>query len=202
VRRKNRVKVNPDPPAADQPKEIDPKLLPSIESITEEVGILSSIVVYINEPCDEEWRAKYPSNWMYWANYAIEQADNKLYEWFGIDYRSKAQVVWYSSSTTAEGLVDEAKREVGLGGADLMIAFTGQDTGVGGIVWRIGYPYALVCWQGSAYDWIVARHESGHCYGLEHCSSTCIMNPATAYTAPNSICSTHKNQCYNARYKY
>lgn len=59
----------PQPPDPDSLPEKEMKNLPSPGN--EEAFSLFAVVVYINEPCDEEWRARYGANWMYWANYAV-----------------------------------------------------------------------------------------------------------------------------------
>lgn len=197
------VMGDPTPLANESIMELDAALMPSLADITEPMGILATITVYINEPCDDEWRAKYPSDWAYWANYAVEKADDMLYTWFGIDYASVMQNVWSSSSTTASGLLDEAKNEIGLtNGADIMVAFSGVSTGYGGLGY-VGAPYCVVFAQSTSSDWKVARHETGHNYGLSHCTSNCIMNgTATMYSYADTICATHNTQWSNNKNKY
>ncbi len=189
-------------------------MLPSLEEISEEVGILASIPVYINEPCDEEFRARYPSSWMYWANYAIEVADDYLYQQFGIDYYSVAQNVWYSSSTTPEGLLAEANQEIGrTNGADIMVAFTGQKYGSVLGVGYINYGGSLIFDYGSSWNWVTVRHETGHNYGLAqwsptdgkyHCTrSYCLMYPVlSGPTGNTTLCSSHVSEWSSKRYRY
>jgi len=186
------------------PLELDKSQMLSIEEITEPLGEYA-IVVYINVPCDEEWRATYQTAWKSQANYAIEVADNKLYEWFTIDYRTANYNEWDSNDTFESlGLLNEAVWEVGLQGKDIMIAYSAQriDDGVAGRSYW-GGPYALVRKQGSGTDWKVTRHESGHNYGQSHCSGACIMNGSSSfYNYASYICSSHKTNWYGNRYWY
>jgi len=192
-----------DPEDPNGPLDLDKSQMLSIEEITEPVG-LYSILVYINEPCDEEWRSHYSSNWMYYANYAVERADNRLYEWFEIDYRSVAQNVWDSNDYihSLGDRLEEAKGEIGhTNGSDIMVAFTKQSTndGLAGVAY-VGYGWTIVKWQGSGTDWKVTQHETGHNYGLHHCSNSCLMN--SPYNYNDMICEYHKNQWYQNRYRY
>lgn len=41
-------------------------------------GVLSYITVYISSPCDQYWRNAFPNNWMYMANYAVEEGITSL----------------------------------------------------------------------------------------------------------------------------
>lgn len=190
-----------DPGDPNGPLELDKSQMLSIEEITEPVS-LSSISVYINEPCDEEWRTYYPSDWMYYANYAVELADDKLYSWFGIDFISVAQNVWYSDGNI-NSLVDrlaEARSEIGhTNGSDIMIAYTKQSADAYG-AGVIGQGWSIVRWQGSGTDWKVTRHETGHNYGLQHIGcSNCLIN--SSYT-PDVICEYHYNQWDQNKYLY
>lgn len=190
-----------DPLDPNGPLDLDKSQMLSIEEITEPIG-RDSISVYINEPCDEEWRTYYSSDWMYYANYAVELADNMLYSWFGIDFVSVAQNVW-DSDDDIDSLIDrlyEARDEIGrTNGSDIMIAYTKQSAGTAGAAF-VGQGWSIVKWQGSGTDWKVTRHETGHNYGLQHIGcSNCLMN--SSYT-PDVICEYHEDQWNDNRYKY
>jgi len=202
----------PQPPDPDSLPEKEMKNLPSPGN--EEAFSLFAVVVYINEPCDEEWRARYGANWMYWANYAVEVADDYLYQQFGIDYYSVAQNIWYSSSTTPSALLVEADQEVGrTNGADIMVAFTGQTYGSTLGVGYINYGGSLIFDYRSSWNGITVRHETGHNYGLAqwpptdgsyHCTrSTCLMCPTrSGLTGNTTLCADHRSEWFNKRLRY
>ncbi|WP_143298485.1 M12 family metallo-peptidase [Carboxydothermus islandicus] len=201
----------PQPPDPDsQPeKNMKPPILGNNEAFS-----LFSIPVYINEPCDEEWRARYGTNWMYWANYAVEVADDYLYEQFGIDFYSVAQNVWNSNNIAPGDLLDEAKIEVGLtNGADLMVAFSGQTYGNTLGIAYINKPGSLIFDTGSRWNGIIVRHETGHNYGLaqwsptdgnHHCTRpTCLMYPILYGPTENTtLCADHRSEWLNKRDRY
>ncbi len=188
----------PEPPMMSNKMDI----MTPTEMLIEPIGVrLASITVYINEPCDEEWRNDYPSTWAYRADNAIEWADNKLYDWFGIDYISVAQNQWSSSSTTDSALLQEAIDDIGkTNGADIMVAFTGQNVSGSAGLGRIGSGFSLVEDNGSTNNGIIARHETGHNYGLRHCDegTQCLMvEDRGMYTYYDQLCSTHNTQWDN-----
>lgn len=175
-------------------------------ALVEEFGI-QYVTVYLNEPCDEEWRAKYPSTWAYEANYAIETADNAMAAQFTIDLYSGMQRYWDSNDGTSSlaSLLNEAMSEWGLGGYDMMVAFTGQGTDYAGMAYVL-YPYCIVSWQGHAYDWKVAQHEVSHNYGCTHDTyqGTCKCVMRWPYTDQDNWCSDHGcwSTVYNNRNRY
>ena len=84
---------------------------PNIDFMCEPLVTRSTTIsVPVTEPCDQEWRATYPDNWMWQANRAIRDAAAPLKD-FGIQYYSVSQKYWDSSSTTSSALVQEAKDE-------------------------------------------------------------------------------------------
>lgn len=160
--------------------------------------------VAVTEPCDQYWQATYPNNWMWQAHRCVVNADTMLTNKYGIQYYSVSQKYWTSNNTTDEALVAEARREWGLrDGADLMVAFTGRDGGnTMGIVDAIGEPYALIFDNGYEYNRETVQHETGHCYGLRHCSGdNCVM---TAYGMGHidTICADHNTKWSAAKGKY
>jgi len=166
----------------------------------------ASISVPVTEPCDQSWRSKYPSNWMWQANRAVTRADDELTSRYGIYYYSVAQKEWTSNNTTTSALVQEAKNEFGLtNGAKLMIAFTGRtmSDGTMGEVLSIGGPYAVIVDSGYADNSETVQHETGHCYGLRHISgdNSCVMT-AAGMGHIGQICTTHNNQWNSNKNKY
>lgn len=167
------------------------------------VALAANIIVNITSPGDEEWRAKYPSSWMREINQTIERADDILGARYNINYVCVAQKVWDSNdSTTLLGdLLYEARDEWGLtNGADMMIAFTGQAFSYAGMS-IVGQPYCIVMNQDRASNTAITQHETGHCYGLNHCTNSCVMR-SSPYGYLDSICTSHNTQWSNARNKY
>ena len=179
---------------------------PNIDFMCEPLVTRSTTIsVPVTEPCDQEWRATYPDNWMWQANRAIRDAAAPLKD-FGIQYYSVSQKYWDSSSTTSSALVQEAKDEWGLrDGASLMIAFTGKTYGgVMGQVSDIGDPYIIVFDYGYDENKMTVLHESGHPYGLRHCTrgTNCVMSEAAPIETFNSMCPSHKSQWEGAKNTY
>lgn len=171
-------------------------------TFVEEVGI-QYISVSVNEPCDEEWRAHYPSTWAYEANVCIEAADDKMAEVFDIDLYSGAQRQWDSDDSTTDigDLLDEAISEWGLGGKQLMIAFTGQDFGdVVGRTPYAGSDYCLIAHWTKTEDCHTTREEASHMYGASHSTcdgGECILVDAATYY--NNWCTTCHDTIYANR---
>lgn len=163
----------------------------------DKVTVYSSIIVNVSSPCDEEWRAKYPNNWMWQANRAIEDADEMMRTRFNIDLRSISQKYWDSNDSAdpnGSSLLDEAWNEWGLSGADLMIAFSAQRSNWGGWGYVLGSG-CLIFDQGYEANCSVVRHEVGHNYGCDdHYDDAtpypyaCVMNDS--YNQYNSLCPT------------
>lgn len=163
-------------------------------------GLLASITVTVCSPCDEEFRSQFPGTWMSAADSRIEQADNTLFNWFGIDYYSQRQETWSSPNnlTYYADIYNDAINKYGRSmSADVMIGFSGQDAGVGGCA-NILNRYAM-CWEyGFTYTANTVAHESGHMYGCyDSCGGICLMS---GY--PGQIC----NNCFNTwngnKYRY
>lgn len=197
-----KMKLPTDVPIEDPLKDFVP---PSMDFLAEQM-VTRSITrqVAVTEPCDKAWQDAYPSNWMWQAHRCVVNADEMLETRFGVQYYSVSQKYWTSNNTTPEALVDEARDEWGLrDGAKLMVAFTGRDGGnTMGIVTDIGDPYALIFNKGYEYNRETVQHETGHCYGLEHCfGDNCVM---TAYGMGhiNTLCSDHADEWYDARNNY
>lgn len=135
--------------------------------------------VSTNNPVDEEYRALYSSVSSLRAAILAEVADadaGMLANW-GIDIVPTKGAAWDSKDTAdIVGLLDEAFREHGYAGQDMMNAWSADPTSGGAIgVAYIGLPRALVKkyngWEGN-----ILEHEIGHTYTLQHCcDSSCTM---------------------------
>ena len=185
------------PTAHTMNSQLDSLIVPNIEVPSARSAYIQ---VKVNSPCDEQWRNKYPSDWMNQANNVVELADDQLSEWFGIDFLSVAQNVWTSPNGTYTQVLDSAINNVGLkSGAQIMMAFTGRYPVVGGAA----YPNSRHCViydQGTTNNAYAARHEVGHLYGCpdeynvqtgQFTSKQCLMNDC--YTYNDTICSS----CYS-----
>lgn len=160
---------------------------PSMDFLTRQTVTRSATkVVYVNEPCDQSWQNKYPNNWMWQAHRVVIESDHILEDKIGVQFYSKSQKYWNRSSTNAVDQLDEVKREWGLSGADMMIAFSAYRSGNTMGLAYTGTPYAIIFDYGYDANWGVGQHEVGHTYGLyDRCkrngdaccgSNTCIMN--------------------------
>ncbi len=161
------------------------------------------IVLYVTSPCDEEWRATYPTDWMYVANQAIEHADDFMYDRFGIDLYSNGWVQWDSNDSISAAnnalLLAEVMSEHSLiNGCNIMIAFSGQAFIVAGVSIPNGVN-SLIMDQGLNANKCVVRHEVGHLFGCpDHITSTvCLMY--NSYTYYSSICSSCQQTWYANR---
>lgn len=161
---------------------------PSMDFLTQQTVTRSATkVVYVNEPCDQSWRNKYPNNWMWQAHRVVIESDHILEDRIGVQLYSKAQKYWDRSSTNGSDQLAEVKREWGLSGADMMIAFSAYRPGNTMGLTYTGTPYAIIFDYGYDANWGVGQHEVGHTYGLrDYCtgnksdlccgSGVCIMN--------------------------
>lgn len=185
---------------------VDESLLPKARAATINVNVTS--------PCDAEFRAKYPSNWAYQANRAIERADDGLYSLYGIDYLSVAQKVWSSSGSDMSTLLDNAKSAHGLTyngslKADIMAAFTGKtvDSGVLGVAYTT-IPYALIKDGGYNQNAACAQHETSHTYGCSHAGSqwdkdtSCVMYKYLELSNIDKFCTAHNNVMQSNKNRY
>lgn len=172
----------------------DTTFIPLIEN--EQRGVLAYITVQVSSPCDQYWRQEFPSDWMYMANYVVEEGDNFIAETFNIDYVSVAQREWNNTVTDSYGQYYQVRDNIGkTNGADVMIAFSAKDTDFGGLGHSDGY---CLVWYfdyaGIGYSCNTVTHESGHMYGINvdgGCSTACLMSGSA-----NNIC----NSCYNIWY--
>ncbi len=154
--------------------------------------------VNVTTPVDAQFRNKY-SSWAWEVLRAVDDADDYLGQEFNINYNIVSNKYWDSASNDIDALLDEAIAEWGLrDNASLMIAFTGRTTGYGGAAYR-NSKYAIVADQGRAANTLNVQHETGHCYGLTHCShSTCVMY----YRAPAENVNNLHTTCHTAWYTY
>ena len=160
----------------------------SMDFLTEQPVTRSATkMVSVNEPCAQSWQKKYPSNWMWQAHRVVIESDHILEDKIGVQFYSKSQKYWNRSSTNYIDQLNEVKREWGLSGADMMIAFTAQRDGSVMGVANFNQPYVLIFDYGYDANWGVGQHEVGHTYGLDdYCTGdedvpccgegACIMN--------------------------
>lgn len=176
---------------------------PEVDDI-DAISAYAGITINITSPCDEEWRSRYPDTWMWEANQAVEGADDYLISQFGINYLCVAQNYWTSpNGASYSALLDDAKNKLGLGAkGEIMVAFTGEKlNGVAGFALG-SQPYCLIYDQGRSDNIHVTQHETGHCYGLNHCpeNTACIMSKGQNYRFRNQLCSSHHSQWSANRY--
>lgn len=58
---------------------------PSMDFLTQQTVTRSATkVVYVNEPCDQSWRNKYPNNWMWQAHRVVIESDHILEDKIGV----------------------------------------------------------------------------------------------------------------------
>jgi len=153
-------------------------------------------------PCDEEWRSQ--TDWQSLAFAAVENADDLYFSSFGINFIVSAYQNWTSNDSNFDSaLLAEATNECGKNGQDHMIAFTKQTGNVAAGWGNVGQPYALVINTSVSGNKKVARHEIGHTYGMNHCSSNCFMNGTSLfYSYFDTLCSTHTTYMTNNWNKY
>lgn len=196
-----KTKLDTDIPIEDPLKDFVP---PSMDFLAEQM-VTRSVTrsVAVTEPCDQYWRNKYPDNWMWQAHRSVVNGDTMLTNRYGIQYYSVSQKYWNSDNTTPSALLNEVISEWGLrDNAKIMIAFTGRSGGNTMGIGKVGSGYALIFDNGYEYNRETVQHETGHCYGLDHCyGDNCVM---TAYGMGHidTICSRHNSDWNNARTKY
>ncbi|MDE7431336.1 MAG: hypothetical protein K2N34_05415 [Lachnospiraceae bacterium] len=185
--------------------------LPNAEPNWEDSSVISrasSIKVNIQTPLETSWRNNY-TDYYYQANRVIERIDDYLADKFGIDFYTVSQPNWsVSDKSTSSNVLNDAINNCGKGSADIMIAFAGAivDTSNNvrfGIA-RVGGPYAVVYDHGYTQNCKSAQHETGHTYGLDHCSNTCVMQQGwdTNWTFFEHLCPQHKTKWDNAKNNY
>lgn len=182
---------------------------PSMDFLTEQTVTRSATkVLYVNEPCDQSWRNKYPDSWMWQAYRVVAESDHILEDKIGVQFRSKSQKYWNRSSTSDSAQLNEAIDEWGLSGADMMIAFSAYLPGTTMGLAKLGKPYAIIFDYGYDANWGVGQHEVGHTYGLHDyctgkqsdncCTNACIMNGGHK----DKICSRCLNTLIANKNKY
>ena len=193
-------------PGAPLATEEELEMLGSFSDVAREEAISiyrDGIVLYVTSPCDEEWRASYPTDWMYVANQAIEHADDFMYDRFGIDLYSNGWVQWDSDDSITGYNINLLLAEVAsehslINGCNIMIAFSGQALFYAGLSYDNGVN-SLIIDQGLNANKCMVRHEVGHLFGCpDHITSTvCLMyNPYTYYS---SICTSCQQTWYTNR---
>lgn len=185
--------------------------LPNAEPNWEDSSVISrasSIQVNVQSPLETSWRNSY-SDYYYQANRVVERIDDYLASKFGIDFYSTSQPHWSTKTTSSSSSVlSDATNNVGKGSADLMIAFAGSlvDTSTSATfgVAYVGQPYALVFDHSYTQNCKSAQHEVGHTYGLQHCTSTCVMKQGwdNSWSLFEHLCSSHNSQWNSAKNKY
>lgn len=116
---------------------------------------------------DQAFKDKY-SNWEDKARNAVERADNKMADEFGIDFLIREVGSWSSKpggSTCTEQHDDLG--DVGFNGRDLIFGFTGKNVpdaaGCAPILGR----RAVIEGHANQYQWIIVRHEASHLFGAK-----------------------------------
>jgi len=147
------------------------------------------VTVDVNCACDEEWRNM--ADWEDEAHDAVENADDAFFTTFHINFNVAHYANWDSDdSKSDQDSLNEAISEIGLGGYDLMVAFSDQSASYAG--WgRVGGPYSLVYDWGSTNNKKITQHEVSHNYGCSHSTcdgGTCVI--ADTYGSFGNWCST------------
>jgi hypothetical protein len=139
-------------------------------------------VVTINLPVDEEYRGLYATTASL-KNAVLTEigiCDASLNANFGIDFVPQSGNAWDSNDSADIGsLLDEAYREHGYRGKDMMIALSNDPTPSSAIgIAYIGLPRQLTK-KYLGFEGEIMQHEAGHNYTLQHCCDTsCIMYPS------------------------
>jgi len=183
----------------------------SMDFLTESM-VTRSITKQLNvtQPCDQDWRAYYPSNWMWQAKRVVVESDRILENVIGVQFVSYSQKYWQRDTTQWGDSLAEARNEWGLRGGDLMMAFSGyQYSGALGGAY-VGEPYCIVWNSDFNTNVSVGQHETGHTYtlldycdgdnadGKNCCTSACIMNGG--YT--DKICTPCRNKLLGQANRY
>lgn len=185
--------------------------LPNAEPNWEDSSVISrasSIKVNIQTPLETSWRNNY-TDYYYQANKVIERIDDYLASKFGIDFYTVSQPNWsVTNKSSSENVLNDAINNCGKGNADIMIAFAGAIVDTPKQIFfgrgRIGGPYAVIYDHGYEQNCKSAQHETGHTYGLNHCSNTCVMKQGwdTDWKLFEHLCSQHNTEWDNAKNKY
>lgn len=135
--------------------------------------------VSTNNPVDEEFRALYASiaDVKAYIVGKVNIADASMKSKWGIDMVPTKGALWDSVDTAdIVGLLDEAYREHGLAGTDMMQAWSADATPGGAIgVAYIGLPRLLIK-KYLSFEGNILEHEIGHTYTLQHCcDGNCTM---------------------------
>jgi hypothetical protein len=135
-------------------------------------------VVQVRIAADEEYRF-WMSNWQSITNGIIEQADNSMYDKFGIDNQTSDYVSWDSQdnknlciNVAGNGtLRNELLWEVPTLGSDIVAGYSkqwpGGDPGppaTAGCAFLDGTHF-VQAHQGGAADWQATQHEESHLFG-------------------------------------
>lgn len=187
--------------------------LPSSEPNWEDSVVgsrVANIRVSIQSPLETSWVANYENSYYYEANRIVERIDDYLAREFGIDFYSSSQPIWskQTTSTDSGALLADVRQNVGKGNADLMIAFAGPLADSQGYsrfgVASLGNPYALVFDHSYTQNCKSAQHEVGHTYGLDHCTSNCVMKQGwdINWSLFDHLCTSHYNQWSGQNERY
>ncbi len=120
---------------------------------------------------DEEWRARFEDEANAVARSVFEEASS-LFRGLHIHLLPVRTESWVSPDgvDSAEGLLTAARSAVPLGGADIVVALTGQRSGRADGRAEIGGRYALVRHHpdNPGRDAMVLAHEIAHLFGAHH----------------------------------
>lgn len=135
--------------------------------------------VSTNNPCDEEFRANFPTtnDLRNFVVSTVSSSESQMLSAWGIDLVPTKGALWDSAdSADIVGLLDEAFREHGYAGTDMMNAWSDDPTSGGAIgVAYLGLPRALVK-EYQTFEANIHEHEVGHTYTLNHCcDGNCTM---------------------------
>lgn len=165
----NRLVAAPDVVTPDPLGGIDDTTIP--EDMNTELpagGGATGHVVTVRVAADEEWRNQFGADWKKAANTAIETADDRMFEVFGIDLQVKEYVGYNSADSMRDNecdLLGDLKSKVGFNGKDVVLGFLGQGT-FGGCAYRDGR-YAVTLRSSSYKEWKVVRHEVSHLFNAD-----------------------------------
>ncbi len=164
-------------------------------------GATIAAVVTVNHPVDEEYRALYNTtrDLKNAVLAEVNTCDAALNSNFGIDFVSSSGQAWDSNDSADIGaLLDEAFREHGYHGQDMMIALSADPTPSGAIgVGYIGLPRQLTK-KYNGLEGEIMQHEAGHNYTLQHCcDSSCVMYPYLNAANLGRFHNYNENGCSN-----
>jgi hypothetical protein len=144
---------------------------------------------------DEEWRSFYGSAWATEAQSRVEQADNGLFDEFGIDFRNYATGTWTTSPNTARTICNirtELASDIPVGDADVVSGFSNNALS-GGSHGCAGGNHEVVDLHGSTTSqrvynvWTTTQHEYSHFFGAPD------RYPDTNNVHPNDVMEDHYN---------